>query len=77
MENFISNESNLIKPELTASDFMEFFNDDEKLNQISEADRIDIFLNVLTGSSDITVKLLNQLLRNYDVCDIEISKINY
>ncbi len=46
--------------------FMDFFRNDEKLEQLTPDDRIEIFLNVLLGSSDIDVKLLNELLNNYD-----------
>ncbi len=42
--------------------FMDFFRNDEKLEQLTPDDRIEIFLNVLLGSSDIDVKLLNELL---------------
>ncbi|SST83250.1 metal ion ABC transporter substrate-binding protein/surface antigen [Acinetobacter baumannii] len=45
--------------------FMDFFRNDEKLEQLTPDDRIEIFLNVLLGSSDIDVKLLNELLNNY------------
>lgn len=47
--------------------FMDFFRNDEKLEQLTPDDRIEIFLNVLLGSSDIDVKLLNELLNNYDI----------
>nr|WP_064194552.1 hypothetical protein [Acinetobacter baumannii] len=54
--------------------FMDFFRNDEKLEQLTPDDRIEIFLNVLLGSSDIDVKLLNELLNNYDISDIVISE---
>ncbi|MEY2220254.1 hypothetical protein AB7971_17985 [Acinetobacter baumannii] len=54
--------------------FMDFFRNDEKLEQLTPDDRIEIFLNVLLGSSDIDVKLLNQLLNNYDIRNIVISE---
>ncbi len=47
---------------------------DEKLEQLTPDDRIEIFLNVLLGSSDIDVKLLNELLNNYDISNIVISE---
>ncbi|MGM7342310.1 hypothetical protein ACOI3M_21050, partial [Acinetobacter baumannii] len=54
--------------------FMDFFRNDEKLEQLTPDDRIEIFLNVLLGSSDIDVKLLNELLNNYDISNIVISE---
>lgn len=54
--------------------FMNFFRNDEKLEQLSPNDRIEIFLNILLGSSDIDVKLLNELLTNYDISNIVISE---
>nr|WP_225370912.1 hypothetical protein [Acinetobacter baumannii] len=53
---------------------MDFFRNDEKLEQLTPDDRIEIFLNVLLGSSDIDVKLLNELLNNYDIRNIVISE---
>ncbi|MFX8664575.1 hypothetical protein ABTM59_19060, partial [Acinetobacter baumannii] len=50
------------------------FRNDEKLEQLTPDDRIEIFLNVLLGSSDIDVKLLNELLNNYDIRNIVISE---
>ncbi|MDK1607565.1 hypothetical protein QOL40_16425 [Acinetobacter baumannii] len=54
--------------------FMDFFRNDEKLEQLTPDDRIEIFLNVLLGSSDVDVKLLNELLNNYDIRNIVISE---
>ena len=45
--------------------FMEFFRDDEQLNTLSTEDRIEIFLHILPGSSDITVELLRKLVSDY------------
>ena len=52
---------------ISRDDFMAFFRDDEMLNQLSADDRVEIFLQVLTGSSDITKDLLEQLLSDYSV----------
>lgn len=51
-------------------DFMAFFRDEEKLNTLSNEDRIEIFSSVLAGSSDLTVSLLNEVLRDYDAQNI-------
>jgi hypothetical protein len=53
--------------EITRQDFMDFLRDDAMLNQLTADDRIEIFTQVLTGSSDITKQLLDQLLSDYSV----------
>lgn len=57
---------------MTRSDFMSFFRDDDKLNQLTVDDRIEVFKSILVGSSDITVELLNELLSDYNISDITI-----
>ena len=47
---------------LTREDFMKFFRDNEKLNELSVDDRIEIFRTILIGSSDLTKDLLNEIL---------------
>jgi hypothetical protein len=56
-------------------EFMNFFRDDEKLNSLSNDDRIEIFLQILAGGSDITKDLLNELICDYQVHNIKISQI--
>jgi len=51
---------------------MDFFRDDEMLNQLTTDDRIEIFESILPGSSDITKELLEHLLRDYSVEDLEV-----
>ncbi len=46
-------------------DFMNFFRDDEKLNELTVDDRIEIFKTVLVGSSDLTKELLEEVLGDY------------
>lgn len=55
---------------------MKFFRDDEKLNRLSTDDRIEIFLQVLFGSSDITKELLHNLISDYSVPNLEVIEIN-
>ena len=52
--------------------FMEFFrdDDDDHMGSLSVEDRIEIFRTVLTGSSDFSVKLLNEILQDYSVENI-------
>lgn len=48
-------------------EFMEFFRDEEKLNDLTVADREEVFLGILLGSSDITKALLDKLCSDYEV----------
>lgn len=57
---------------LSRDDFMNFFRDDEKLNELSEDDRIEVFRTILVGSSDITKKLLDEVLSDYSVTNLSI-----
>lgn len=58
--------------EIVRADFMAFFRDDEKLNELSVNDRIEIFKTILLGSSDITKELLDEVLSDYCVENLEI-----
>jgi hypothetical protein len=60
---------------ITRQDFMDFFRDDEILNQLTADDRVEIFSQVLTGSSDITKELLVELLSDYSVGNLEVASI--
>lgn len=51
---------------------MRFFRDDEKLNELTVDDRIEIFKTILAGSSDFTKQLLNDILLDYSVSNIEV-----
>lgn len=57
---------------MTRNDFMDFFRDDEKLNTLSNDDRVEVFRTILAGSSDITVELLREILADYNVDDIYV-----
>jgi hypothetical protein len=57
---------------LTREDFMKFFRDNEKLNELSVDDRIEIFRTILIGSSDLTKDLLNEILGDYSVDNLEV-----
>jgi hypothetical protein len=52
--------------------FMNFYRDDEKLNELTVDDRIEIFQTILVGSSDITKKLLEDLISDYCVEGLEV-----
>jgi len=60
---------------INREDFMNFFRDEEKLNTLSSDDRVEIFLQILQGSSDITKELLNELICDYNVHNLKISQI--
>ena len=55
--------------------FMAFFRNDEKLNTLSSEDRMEVFLQILQGSSDITKDLLNELISGYNVYNLEVNHI--
>lgn len=57
---------------ISREDFMKFFRDDEKLNELTVDDRIEIFRTILVGSSDITKELLDDILSDYSVNNLEI-----
>lgn len=57
---------------ITREDFMKFFRDDEKLNELTVDDRIEIFRTILLGHSDITKELLDDILSDYSVTNLEI-----
>lgn len=57
---------------ISREDFMKFFRDDKKLNELTVDDRIEIFRTILVGSSDITKELLDDILSDYSVNYLEI-----
>ena len=58
--------------QMTREDFMKFFRDDEKLNELTVDDRVEIFRTILVGSSDLTKDLLNEVLGDYCVDNLEV-----
>jgi hypothetical protein len=52
--------------------FMAFFRDDERLQTLTADDRIEIFSQILTGSSDFTVGLLETVLADYCVSRVRV-----
>jgi hypothetical protein len=51
---------------MTRDDFMAFYRDDELLNELSNDDRVEVFMGILAGNSDITKELLDELIGDYD-----------
>lgn len=62
--------------DFTRNDFMEFFRNDEKLNLLSVDDRVEVFSTILTGSSDFTKKLLDEVLCDYGVTNLKVIELN-
>lgn len=61
-----------ITKEITREDFMNFFRDDNLLNKLSVDDRVEIFSQILVGSTDITKEILNSLLSDYNVSNLQV-----
>ena len=59
---------------VTRENFMDFFRDDEKLNELTVDDRIEVFQTILLGSSDFTKELLDGILSDYCVDDLVITE---
>lgn len=57
---------------INREEFMNYFRDDEKLNELTPEDREEIFRTVLQGSSDITKSLLDDILTDYSVSNLEV-----
>ncbi len=62
--------------QLSKEDFMRFFRDTEKLNELTPDDRIDIFRTILLGSSDFSKDLFDEILADYSVDNLEVVEIN-
>jgi hypothetical protein len=61
--------------QITREEFMNFFRDTEKLNELTPDDRVEIFRTVLLGSSDFSKELLNEILGDYSVENLEVVEI--
>ena len=61
---------------ITRKGFMNFFRNDDKLSELSTDDRIEIFSTILTGSSDFSKKLLDNILSDYNVDFLKVIENN-
>lgn len=61
--------------EINRDEFMHFFRDDEKLNELTPDDRIEIFRTILIGKSDFTKDLLENVLSDYSVSNLRVTTI--
>ena len=64
-----------MKKTISRNEFMDFFRDTEKLNELTPDDRVEIFRTILFGSSDLTMNLLNEILSDYSVDNLEIREL--
>jgi hypothetical protein len=60
---------------INRSAFMEFFRDDERLNELTPDDRIEIFRTVLLGQADFTKELLEEVLSDYSVSHLKVIEL--
>lgn len=60
----------------TREDFMEFFRNEGKLNLLTPDDRVEIFSQIILGSSDFTKKLLENVIGDYGIDIYQLLEIN-
>lgn len=63
------------KTHINRSSFMEFFRDDERLNELTPDDRIEIFRTVLLSHADFTKELLEEVLSDYSVSQLKVVEL--
>ena len=61
---------------ITREDFMKFFRDTEKLNELTSDDRVEVFRTILLGSSDFFKVLLTEVLEDYCVDNLKVIEIS-
>lgn len=60
---------------MTNNEFMAFFRDNEKLNTLTEDEREELFRYALSGSSDFTAELLQEIFDDYDVEHLQVIEV--
>ena len=60
---------------ITREQFMDFFRSDQFHELLTPDDTTEIFVNVLHGSSDITIELLQEVVNNYSA-GLQLKNIN-
>lgn len=60
---------------ITRDEFINFFRDDECLNELSVDDRIEVFSTILLGSSDFNKKLFDDIFSDYGISHLEIIEL--
>ena len=61
---------------ISGNDFMKFFRDTEKLNELTVDDRVQVFRTILLGSSDFSKDLLTEVLEDYCVDNLKVIEIS-
>ncbi len=51
---------------------MAFFRDDERLQTLTADDRIELFGQIMIGSSDFTKELIDSVLEDYGVTHLRV-----
>lgn len=65
-----------ITKEISRDDFMNFFRSNEKINELSVDDRIEIFSTILIGNSDFKKKIFDEIFSDYGITHLEIIEVN-
>ena len=60
---------------ITREDFLAFFRDDDCLNTLSPADRIEVFSTILLGSSDFKKELFDSIFSDYCVSHVDVIEV--
>lgn len=63
--------------EISRAEFMQFFRDDEKLNELTPDYRVEVFRTNLLGSSDLTKELLEAIITDYSVSSLQVIKVEH
>jgi hypothetical protein len=61
---------------ITREDFLAFFRDDDCLNTLSPADRIEVFSTILLGSSDFKKELFDRIFSDYCVSHLDVIEVD-
>ena len=59
------------------NDFMSFFRNTERLNTLSNDDRLEVFSYILSGSSDISKELLESIICDYSQGTLKVIELDH
>ncbi|MFT5819637.1 MAG: hypothetical protein ACI8ZM_000862 [Crocinitomix sp.] len=62
----------MVETKMTRDDFMVFFRNDDLLNTLSNDDKLEVFAQIIPGSSDLTKELFDDILADYSVTNLVI-----
>lgn len=60
---------------MNSTEFMAFFRDNEKLNTLTDDERIELFRYACVGSSDFTAELLQEIFDDYSVEHLQVIEV--